>query len=146
METAGRVLGVDLGARRIGLAASDPSGTIASPLRILERRGPDDDALRAVVAAAREIGAERIVVGLPRSLRGDLGPAAADVLDQVEMLRRIAGPELPVDTHDERFTTVVAEQTLATTGSRRRRRESRAAVDDAAAAVMLQGWLDAHRG
>jgi len=142
----GRVLGVDLGERRVGLAVSDPSGTIASPLRILERREAADDTLRAVVLAAREVGAERVVVGLPRSLGGDLGRAAHATLAEVETLRRLAGPGLPVETHDERLTTVMAEQALAATGRKRGRRRARRAVDDAAAAVMLQGWLDAHRG
>ncbi|MET0921351.1 MAG: RuvX/YqgF family protein, partial [Acidimicrobiia bacterium] len=76
MSRVSRVLGVDLGGVRIGLAASDPSGVLASPLRVL-RRGGDHAADHAgIMAAAREIDATRIVVGLPLSLDGKLGPAA----------------------------------------------------------------------
>ena len=72
----GRVLGVDLGMRRVGLAVSDPTGTLAGPHAVLERSGDADADRRAIVAVAGEVGAERIVVGLPRSLSGRDGPAA----------------------------------------------------------------------
>ena len=79
------VLGVDLGERRIGLAVTDPSGVLASPHDTLERAvGRVDDDHRAIVAAAADVGATRIVVGLPRSLSGKLGPAARSVLDEVD--------------------------------------------------------------
>ncbi|MGH8985672.1 MAG: Holliday junction resolvase RuvX [Acidimicrobiia bacterium] len=135
-----RVLGVDLGSRRIGLALSDPSGAVATPHRVLERSGDPTADHRTITVVAREAGADRIVVGLPLSLSGDVGPAARAVLDEVEALRAEAGEGMRVETHDERFTTVVAEQGLRASGARRRRR--RAVVDEAAAAVMLQSYLD----
>jgi putative Holliday junction resolvase len=135
-----RILGVDLGARRIGLALSDPGGVVATPHRVVERSGDPAADHRAIVAIAREAGAGRIVVGLPLSLSGDVGPAARAVLDEVEALRAEAGEGMRVETHDERFTTVVAEQGLRAAGTRRRRR--RAVVDEAAAAVMLQSYLE----
>ena len=135
-----RILGVDLGSRRIGLALSDPSGAVATPHRVLQRSGDPAADRRAITAVAREAGADRIVVGLPLSLSGDAGPAARAVLDEVEALRAEAGEGMGVETHDERLTTVIAERGLRASGTRRRRR--RAVVDEAAAAVMLQSFLD----
>jgi putative Holliday junction resolvase len=137
-----RVLGVDLGSRRIGLAATDESNTLASPYAVLER-GEDDDALyRAIIDAARELGAGRIVVGLPVSLDGTRGPAARAVLDEVGKLKWLARPErIAIDTHDERFSTVLAEQGFDESETKRRKR--RRMVDAAAATVILQSWLDA---
>lgn len=136
----GRILGVDLGTRRIGLAVSDPSGTIASPHGTIERGGDPAADLAGIVASARELGADRIVVGLPRSLDGSSGPAARTVLAEVDELRQAAGPDLVVTTHDERFTTVSAERQLADAGVRARRRRS--VIDQTAAAVILQSYLE----
>jgi putative Holliday junction resolvase len=137
------MLGVDLGTRRIGLACSDRSGTIASPLRVLERSGDVATDHQAIVTVAREEGAERIVVGLPRSLSGRDGPAARAVQSEVEQLRETAGDTLPVVVHDERFSTVAAEQSLVAAGVRRAGR--RRVRDAAAAAVILQSYLEASR-
>ena len=139
----GRVLGVDLGSRRIGLAVSDPGGVIASPLDVLTRNATHDDDHRAIVDAARTQNAVAIVVGLPRSLSGREGPAARAVRSEVAQLRAAAGDDLPVEVHDERLTTVTAERDLVGAGVRRRRR--REVVDAVAAAVMLQSWLDMRR-
>jgi putative Holliday junction resolvase len=135
-----RVLGVDLGERRIGLALSDSSGTLASPLRTLEVTGdPDRDRL-AIVSAARDAEAQVIVVGLPRSLSGRDGPAARRARAEASALAEVAG-EIRVELHDERFTTREADRALAAAG--KRRRERRARVDAAAAAIILQSYLDA---
>jgi putative Holliday junction resolvase len=134
-----RVLAVDLGERRTGLALSDPSGTLASPLRTIEVTGhPDRDRL-AIVAAAREAEAQVIVVGLPRSLSGREGPAARRARAEASALAEVAG-EITVELHDERFTTRDADRALAAAG--KRRRERRAHVDAAAAAIILQSYLD----
>ena len=139
-----RALGVDLGSRRIGLATSDPSGVLASPLRVLLRAGDVADDHAAIVAAALEIEAGTIVVGLPISLDGRRGPAARSVLAEVDALRELARPSgVEVDTYDERFSTVTAEQGLRDAkvkGSKRRAR-----IDAAAATVILQSWLEAQR-
>jgi putative Holliday junction resolvase len=135
-----RVLAVDLGERRIGLALSDSSGTLASPLRTLEVTGdPDRDRL-AIVSAARDAEAQVIVVGLPRSLSGRDGPAARRARAEASALAEVAG-EIRVELHDERFTTRDADRALAAAGTRRR--ERRARVDAAAAAIILQSYLDA---
>ena len=136
----GRVLGVDLGSRRIGLALSDPAGRVATPYAVIERSGDAALDRRTILAHAREAGASRVVVGLPLSLSGDTGPAARAVLEEVEALRAVAGEEVTVETHDERLTTVIAEQGMRE--ARVPRRARRRTVDAAAAAVMLQSYLE----
>jgi len=139
-----RVLGVDLGARRIGLALSDPLGVLAGPLAVLERAGDRAADHAAILQAATENEAGRIVVGVPLSLStGRPGPAARATLDEVAELADLAAnlePPLAVETYDERLTTVTAQRSLATGGVRAKDR--RAVVDKVAAAVMLQSWLD----
>jgi putative Holliday junction resolvase len=137
-----RVLGVDLGSRRIGLALSDPAGTLASPHDVLQRSGDRTRDHQAILAVARESDAGRIVVGLPRSMSGKDGPAARATRDEVAELAALAGDEFAVETYDERLTTVTAERTLVAAGVRREAR--RRVIDKVAAAVMLQGWLERH--
>ena len=135
-------MGLDLGSRRIGVAVSDPTGTIASPHRVVER-GPDRDSDHAALALlVAELGADRVVVGLPLSLSGAAGPAARGVTEEVEALAKVVG--VPVETFDERLTTTTAERTLKGRGLRGPAR--RRVVDKVAAAVMLQAWLDGGRG
>ena len=140
IATAGtRALGVDLGARRIGLALSDPSRTIATPHEVLRRSGDPAADRRAIVDTARRQDANVIVVGLPLSLSGGSGPAARAALEEVEALRAVSG-DIEVTVHDERLTTVTAERALTEAGIRREAR--RRVVDKVAAAVMLQSWLE----
>jgi putative Holliday junction resolvase len=141
MTEAGRVLGVDLGSRRIGIALSDPGGVLASPLRVLTRGADhhaDHTALAGVVA---ETGAQVVVVGLPLSLDGRAGPAARAVQEEVAELRRVL--PVAVELVDERLTTVTAGRGLRAAGVRARKQ--RPLVDQAAAAVILQAWLDRSR-
>jgi putative Holliday junction resolvase len=135
-----RALGVDVGERRIGLAVSDPSGLIASPLEVL-MRSPGDDAVGEIVARAEELGAEVIVVGMPVDLRGELGVAAQCMAEFVEALR--ARSSVPVATCDERLTSVAAARAMREAGLTERDR--RGQVDKVAAALLLQSWLDARR-
>jgi putative Holliday junction resolvase len=136
-----RALGVDLGSRRIGLALTDPTRTIASPHDVL-MRGKDHAADHdAILGIARECDVSTIVVGLPLSLSGKAGPAARATQEEVEELRaRAAHAGINVVAHDERLTTVTAERSLIEGGVRRDAR--RQVVDKVAAAVMLQAWLD----
>ena len=139
---AGRVLAVDLGTVRIGLAGSDKSGTLASPLAVLERSGDESEDHRTIVAAAREREATLIVVGLPLTLQGKIGPAARSVLAEVAELAKVAHVDnIPVETWDERFTTVIAEQGLRETKVKKLKKTN---IDAAAATVILQSWLEAH--
>jgi putative holliday junction resolvase len=136
-----RVLGLDPGSKRIGVAVSDRSGTIASPLVVLQRTGSVRQDHRRIAELVIEEEAELIVVGLPISMSGQLGPAAKGVMTEVEALATVVS--VPVLTHDERLTTVTADRALmeANIGAQARRRY----VDKVAAAVMLQAWLDAGR-
>jgi len=136
---ATRALGVDLGERRIGLALSDPSRTVASPLDVLRRSGDPVADRRAIVEVARAEGAGVVVVGLPLSLSGRHGPAAQAAVQEAEALRAIAG-DIEVVLHDERLTTVTAERALGE--ARMKRAARRQVVDKVAAAVMLQSWLE----
>jgi putative Holliday junction resolvase len=142
----GRVLGVDLGAQRIGLALSDPLGMTAGPLMVWRRTGDVVADHAAILRAAAENEASMIVVGIPLSLStGRPGPAAKAMLEEVAALTEQAAaaePPLTVETHDERLTTVTAQRSLATGGVRAKKR--RGLVDMVAAAVMLQSWLDGH--
>lgn len=135
-----RALGLDLGSRRIGVAISDSDGRVATPITTLLRaKGRDRPAdYRAVAALIAEWGAEVVAVGLPLSLDGSVGPAAQAVLDEVAELARVL--DVPVETVDERFTTVTADQQLRDGGVKGRDRTRM--IDQAAAAVLLQAWLD----
>ncbi len=137
-----RALGLDLGAKRIGVAVSDRSGTIASPLTVLERTGSRAEDHRRIARLIADEEAVAVVVGLPLSLDGSLGPAAAGVQAEVEELA--AALPVPVELFDERLTTVSAERALIE--ARMRREARRRVVDKVAAAVMLQAWLDSRRG
>ena len=136
----GRILGVDLGARRIGLAVSDPSGVIASPLSVVVRGSSPDADRRAIVAAAAEVGADLVIVGLPKEMSGRHGPAAKAAVAEVVALRALE-PALTFELFDERLTTVIAQRSLVDAGMRRKQRKE--TVDKVAAAVILQSYLDA---
>ena len=138
----GRVLALDVGSRRLGVAVSDPTGTVASPLATLPRRTPASDA-DALGALAAEQAARVVVVGLPVTLAGREGPAAHAVRAYLAELERLL-PELEFRLADERLSTVAAERALI--GGGVRRRDRRAVVDRVAASVFLQTWLDAERG
>ena len=135
-----RVLGVDLGTRRIGLAVSDVSRTLATPLTVLERQADARADHVAILDVARQEEATSIVVGMPRSLSGAEGPAARAAADEIDALRELAGDAITVEQHDERFTTVTAERRLREGGARK----GTTPIDAAAAAEILQSYLDGH--
>ena len=130
-----------MGERRIGVAVSDPAGILAVPLEAIEVRS-EDEAVDRVVALAREHAVERVVVGLPLSLDGSLGPQAQRVKSFARALEERVG--LPVVTWDERLSTVAAAHALADAGVRRRKRKKR--LDSTAASLILQGYLDRGTG
>jgi putative Holliday junction resolvase len=150
-----RVLALDLGERRIGVALSDSSGTVASPYAVIERSG-DRAADRAAVAALlEETAAGCLVVGLPLSLSGDEGAAARAARAEAAALAELVS--VPVETVDERLSTVEAARRRRarsdaagrSSGSRRparaRRRIGREGIDAEAAAILLESWLASHR-
>jgi putative Holliday junction resolvase len=140
MTSLMRVLGVDPGARRIGLALSDEDGCFASPHATLPG-GALEASARSISDAARALQAERIVVGWPLSLDGTEGEAARKARLLSERVRELSG--LPVVLWDERLTSRAAERELRASGMSRERR--RAATDRVAAALLLQSYLDAER-
>jgi putative Holliday junction resolvase len=133
-------LGVDVGDVRIGVARSDPSGMVATPVETVARGRGDLARLQALTG---EEGAVELVVGLPRSLSGTEGPAAAKVRAFAERLAAVVAP-VPVRLCDERLSTVSAEAVLREQGRKGRKR--RAVVDQAAAVVILQNALETERG
>ncbi|HKE76423.1 MAG TPA: Holliday junction resolvase RuvX [Acidimicrobiales bacterium] len=136
-----RALALDVGTRRIGVAVSDSDGRVATPYEVVTRSGDRAADHRRVAALVEETGAGVVVVGLPLSLDGGLGPAAHAILDEVDELRAALGVE--VVTWDERLTTVEAERSLRQMGVRKGNR--RRVVDQVAATVILQSWLEAGR-
>jgi putative Holliday junction resolvase len=134
-----RALGLDLGSKRIGVAVSDRSGTIATPLLVLARSRRRDDDHRRIAELVVEEEAEVVVVGLPLSLSGEAGPAARAAIAEADQIATVVG--VPVETYDERLTTVTADRALME--ARMRAEARRRLVDKVAAAVMLQSWLDA---
>lgn len=133
--TRGVRIGVDVGSVRVGVAASDPDGILASPVATLPREG----ALDGVVALVAEREAVEVVVGHPRHLSGATGASAKDAETFAEALRERL--DVPVTLVDERLTTVTASRTLAERGVRGK--AQRAVVDQAAAVAILQSALDA---
>lgn len=132
-------IGIDVGDARVGVAQSDPSGLIATPVETV-RRGPGD--LARIAAITAEADAIEVVVGLPRSLSGGEGPAAGKARDFARSVAEAVAP-VPVRLCDERLSTVTAESVLR--GQGRKGQKRRAVVDQAAAVVILQNALDTER-
>ena len=135
-----RIMGLDIGERRIGVALSDSLRIIAGALTVVDRV-TDDAALKQIIDLARENEVERIVVGMPRSLDGSLGKQAQAVQSFVDLLKRRT--DIPVVTWDERLSTVAAERTMLEVGMKRDKRKKHR--DSLAAAIILQGYLDRER-
>ncbi|WP_063039993.1 Holliday junction resolvase RuvX [Nocardia grenadensis] len=152
----GRRLGIDVGSVRIGVAASDPDGILATPVETVPRdtgsrragrpprgaragtAGPGADIAR-IAAIADEYEAVEIIVGLPRTLRGEKGTSARMATEFAGRLRDSL-PEVPIRLSDERLTTVSAARALRDSGVRAR--GQRQVIDQAAAVSILQSWLD----
>lgn len=132
-------LGIDPGDARIGVAASDPDGVLATPVETVARGDGD---LARLAALVEEHGATWVYVGLPRSMSGGEGPAAGKVREFARVLAARLGA-VPVSLCDERLSTVTAEGQLRAQGRKGRKR--RAVVDQAAAVVILQGALERER-
>lgn len=134
-----RAVGLDLGTRRIGVAVSDAEGRVATPYDVVHRSGDPSADRQAIARIVSEVEAGVVVVGMPLSLDGTIGPAAQAALDEVLALQSTL--DVPVTTHDERLTTVSAHRQLQALGLNAARR--RKMIDQVAASVMLQAWLDA---
>lgn len=135
-----RVLGIDFGERRIGVAVSDPTGTLASPLPTLKRRAGKRPPFAALEAIVQEYGVEALVMGLPLTPAGEESEWTRVVRESGDTLARRTG--LPIHYIDERFTSVQAERAVRGIGLPKRKREEKERVDAAAAVLILQAWLD----
>ena len=136
-----RALGLDLGSKRIGVALSDSAGRLATPYEVVARTGDRERDHRRIAELAAEAEADQLVVGLPLSLDGSVGPAAESALAEGDELAGATG--LPVAMWDERLTTVSADRDLLALDMKAPAR--RKVVDKVAAAIMLQAWLDHRR-
>jgi putative Holliday junction resolvase len=135
-----RVVGIDLGSRRIGVAVSDGLGLTAQPHATISRHGGLRD-LEAIAQVVRSVGADRVVLGLPLDPEGQEGDASRRARAFGKKLA--AHLALPVDLIDESFSTVEAEEVLLAADMSRQRRKT--VIDKLAAAVILQRWLDGRR-
>ncbi len=136
----GRILALDVGRKRIGIAVSDPLGITAQGLKVLERKNWDTDLAR-LQEIARPYEVQEILVGLPRHMDGRLGEQAEEILALARALGKALGAK--VTTWDERLSTVEAERLLITADLSRARR--RRVVDQVAATLILQAYLDSHQ-
>ncbi len=141
----GRRIGVDVGSVRIGIASSDPDGVLATPVETVPRskvKGPDAPDVVRVAEIIAEYEAVEVVIGLPRTLRGERG-SAVDAAERFgrSLHRRLGG--VPIRMADERLTTVSASRALRESGVRAK--DQRSVIDQAAAVAILQGWLDERR-
>ncbi len=137
-----RVLALDLGAKRIGVAVSDADARVATPIVVLERHRDRPRLHREIAELVAEWDAELVLLGLPLDLAGPVGPAAAAVLAERDELAGVL--KVPVEVHDERMTTRIADKALQARGDMDGRRR-RQVVDMVAAAVILQDWIDRGR-
>ena len=135
-----RILALDYGEKRIGVALSDPTGTIARPLTTLARRAGKRPPFQAILDLCREHGVDGIVVGLPLQLSGEDSEWTREVREFAAKLEQRAA--LPVSLLDERLSSVVAERAVRSIGLKRRERERKDRIDASAAAVILQAFLD----
>ncbi|QNI36985.1 Holliday junction resolvase RuvX [Edaphobacter albus] len=137
--TAGRVMALDVGKARIGVALSDPLGYTAQPLLTLWRKSRGDD-MRSLLRLIRKHEVTKIVVGNPLHMSGDVSPWAAKVQQFAEELQARSG--LPVELWDERLSSVAANEILDDSGHDHRDRKY--VIDQIAAAVILRDWMQAH--
>ncbi|WP_027091230.1 Holliday junction resolvase RuvX [Cohnella thermotolerans] len=135
-----RIMGLDYGDKRIGVALSDAFGWTAQGLEVIERK-TENGHLERIRELVRDNGVEAVVVGLPKNMNGTIGPRGEICMAFAEELRQTLG--LPVHLWDERLTTVSAQRTLLEADVSRRKRKQ--VVDKMAAAILLQNYLDSRQ-
>lgn len=133
-------MGIDFGEKRVGVAVSDPTGTLASPVTTLTRRRGKRPPLRQLSELAREREVQRVVMGLPLTLAGEEDDWCREIRTVGDALSERTG--LPVLYVDERFSSTVANRAIRSSGLSRSEREDKARVDAGAAAVILQAYLE----
>lgn len=135
-----RVMGLDVGSRRIGVALSDPTQLLASPLQTIQAI-PPERALAEIARLVEQHDVERLVVGLPLTLSGEIGPQAKQVQAFIDTLQ--AHLTIPIDVYDERLTTAEAERLLIEAGLKPAKRKEQ--IDQVAAMLILQDFLNSRR-
>jgi putative Holliday junction resolvase len=135
-----RILGIDFGDVRIGVAVSDPMGWTAQMVETIHWRFDTEKPLARIVELVRQYPCDKVVVGLPRNMDGSSGFRVEKTLDFIRLLEERI-PAVPVETWDERLTTVMAQRAMHEMGIRAR--EQKGKIDQMAAAMILQGYLDA---
>ncbi len=135
-----RIMGLDIGDKRIGVALCDPDEILASPHSTIVRK-TDEQAIQSIIDIALQNNVKCIVAGVPYSMDGSIGKQAAEVITFIEKISQ--STEIPVEMQDERLSTVAAENLLKEAGRRRNKLKDRR--DSAAAAYILQGYLDKQR-
>jgi putative Holliday junction resolvase len=135
-----RVLGVDYGSVRIGLALSDPMRIIAKGYRTIPN---NDHAVAEITNIVREENVKTIVVGMPFDLKGEIGSKGAEVEHFIAALRNAVSIE--IKKYDERFTSVMAEKSLHEMGMTKKQRRNKGSIDEIASAILLQSYLDAQK-
>ena len=136
----GRILSIDYGRKRTGLAVTDPLQLIANGLTTV----PTASVVDFVVDYVRRETVERIIVGWPRQTNGQDSENASRIKPFVQRLKKLL-PDIPVEFYDERFTSVLAHQTMLEGGLKKKDRQNKALVDEISATIILQGWLEARR-
>ena len=130
-------MALDIGEKRIGVALSDPGQVLASPLTVISER-EKETVIKAILELVHQYQVKRIVVGLPRSLSGNIGPQARSVQEFIKQLSECV--DIPVDSWDERLSTVAADKMMLDAQMKKKRRKTR--QDSVAAALILQGYLE----
>lgn len=135
----GRVLGIDYGTKRVGIAVSDPTRLLSQGVTTLQNDRLFWTRMKKILV---DYDVKRIVVGMPYSLDGGKGKKATEVDDFIRTLRQHT--DIPVETWDESFTSVAAHQVFRETGMKKKKRQQKHRVDEMAARLILQGYLDHH--
>ncbi len=132
-----RILGVDVGLKRVGIAQSDLTGILASPLGTFSY----DDAIARIAGMCDEGVVRLVVVGWPLTLRGEEGDSVDMVRKFLARLEKVTG-SVPIQTLDERFTSTIARQSIRDSGARQKKRRKKELIDSTAATILLQNYLD----
>jgi putative Holliday junction resolvase len=137
-----RILGIDYGDKRIGIGVSDPLGITAQPIAVIGKRATFEEDIQEINQIIKQYeGVEEIVVGMPKTTRGEIGEQAKKVQAFIEFLK--SNFKIPITAWDERFTSAVAERMLISAGLSREKRKK--VIDKSAASLILQSYLDSKR-
>lgn len=136
----GRVLAIDYGRKRTGIAVTDPLQIIANGLTTVQTA----QLMEFILNYVKQENVERIVVGLPKTVAGEYSENMKNIKPFVDKLQKTL-PDIPVEYFDERFTSVLAQKAILAGGVKKKARQNKALVDEVSATIILQGWMEAHK-